>query len=39
MPMSPRLLRPRATGFNPKSISGLKLIRHRSHSTVPPFRK
>lgn len=23
MPMSPRLLRPRATGFNPKSISGL----------------
>ncbi len=25
MPMSPRLLRPRATGFNPKSISGLKL--------------
>jgi hypothetical protein len=23
--MSPRLLRPRATGFNPKSISGLKL--------------
>jgi hypothetical protein len=25
MPMSPRLLRPRATGFNPKSISGLDL--------------
>jgi len=25
MPMSPRLLRPQATGFNPKSISGLKL--------------
>jgi len=25
MGMSPRLLRPRATGFNPKSISGLKL--------------
>ena len=25
MAMSPRLLRPRATGFNPKSISGLKL--------------
>jgi hypothetical protein len=25
MSMSPRLLRPRATGFNPKSISGLKL--------------
>jgi len=25
MPMSPRLLRPRASGFNPKSISGLKL--------------
>jgi hypothetical protein len=25
MVMSPRLLRPRATGFNPKSISGLKL--------------
>lgn len=25
MPMSPRLLRTRATGFNPKSISGLKL--------------
>jgi hypothetical protein len=25
MPMSPRLLRPRATGFNPKSISGLQL--------------
>jgi len=25
MPMSNRLLRPRATGFNPKSISGLKL--------------
>jgi len=25
MPMSPRLLRPRATGFNPKSISGLKV--------------
>lgn len=25
MPMSPRLLRPRATGFNPKSISGLAL--------------
>ena len=23
MPMSPRLLRPRATGFNPKSIAGL----------------
>lgn len=23
MPMSPRLLRPRATGFNPRSISGL----------------
>lgn len=25
MPMSPRLLRPRATGFNPKSLSGLAL--------------
>jgi hypothetical protein len=25
MAMSPRLLRPRATGFNPKSISGLRL--------------
>lgn len=25
MPMSPRLLRPRATGFNPKSIAGLKV--------------
>jgi hypothetical protein len=25
MAMSPRLLRPRATGFNPKSISGLQL--------------
>lgn len=25
MPMSPRLLRPRATGFNPKSIGGLAL--------------
>ena len=25
MPMSPRLLRPRATGFNPKNISGLYL--------------
>lgn len=25
MPMSPRLLRPRATGFNPRSISGLAL--------------
>jgi len=25
MPMSPRLLRPRATGFNPRSISGLGL--------------
>lgn len=25
MPMSPRLLRPRATGFNPKSLSGLSL--------------
>ena len=25
MPMSPRLLRPRQTGFNPKSISGLSL--------------
>lgn len=25
MPMSPRLLRPRATGFNPKSIAGLVL--------------
>lgn len=25
MSMSPRLLRPRATGFNPKSISGLKV--------------
>jgi hypothetical protein len=25
MPMSPRLLRPRATGFNPKSIAGLQL--------------
>jgi len=25
MSMSPRLMRPRATGFNPKSISGLKL--------------
>jgi hypothetical protein len=25
MAMSPRLLRPRASGFNPKSISGLKL--------------
>lgn len=25
MSMSPRLLRPRATGFNPKSIAGLKL--------------
>jgi len=25
MPMSPKLLRPRATGFNPKSISGLRL--------------
>lgn len=25
MPMSSRLLRPRASGFNPKSISGLKL--------------
>jgi hypothetical protein len=24
-PMSPRLLRPRATGFNPKSLPGLKL--------------
>lgn len=25
MPMSPRLLRPRQSGFNPKSINGLKL--------------
>lgn len=25
MPMSPRLLRPRATGFNPKSLPGLKV--------------
>ena len=33
MPMSPRLLRPRATGFNPKSISGLALWLDATDST------
>lgn len=34
MSMSPRLLRPRATGFNPKSISGLKLWLDATDSTT-----
>jgi hypothetical protein len=33
MAMSPRLLRPRATGFNPKSISGLYLWLDGSNSS------
>lgn len=33
MPMSPRLLRPRATGFNPRSISGLALWLDAADST------
>jgi hypothetical protein len=33
MPMSPRLLRPRASGFNPKSISGLALWLDATDST------
>jgi hypothetical protein len=34
MPMNPRLLRPRASGFNPKSISGLALWLDASDSTT-----
>jgi len=33
-PMSPRLLRPRATGFNPKSIAGIKMWLDASDSST-----
>ena len=38
MAMSPRLLRPRATGFNPQSISGLKLWLDAANTSSLTFR-